>query len=138
MFDTSYCNSPICAPSRLSFLSGRYVSHISTWHNTSWLAPEFPALPQVLNQKGCGSYLSGKMHLDPNRRYGFDEVGESRNEWVKERPSARRGDRARRAPDDLTPPSAGSLCRCKIESAYPIGSARDRIWHTGFITFSIT
>jgi hypothetical protein len=24
------------------------------------------------------------------------------------------------------------------ESAYPIGSARDRIWHTGFITFSIT
>ncbi len=27
-FDNAYCNSPICGPSRMSFMTGRYISRI--------------------------------------------------------------------------------------------------------------
>ncbi len=39
VFDNAYCNSPICAPSRFSLLSGRLPSRIGAFDN----APEFPS-----------------------------------------------------------------------------------------------
>ena len=38
-FDAAYCNSPLCAPSRFSFMSGQLVSRIGAYDN----ACEFPA-----------------------------------------------------------------------------------------------
>ena len=38
-FDAAYCNSPLCAPSRASFMSGQLISNIGAWDN----AAEFPA-----------------------------------------------------------------------------------------------
>ena len=38
-FDSAYCNSPLCAPSRFSFMSGQLVSRIGAYDN----APEFSA-----------------------------------------------------------------------------------------------
>ena len=38
-FDAAYCNSPLCAPSRASFMTGQLVSRIGAFDN----AAEFPA-----------------------------------------------------------------------------------------------
>ena len=30
LFENAYCNSPLCVPSRMSFMTGRYIHHIIT------------------------------------------------------------------------------------------------------------
>ena len=34
-FDAAYCNAPLCVPSRLSFMTGRYVSNCGGWDNAT-------------------------------------------------------------------------------------------------------
>ena len=38
-FDAAYCNSPLCAPSRFSFMAGQHVTSIASYDNAS----EFPS-----------------------------------------------------------------------------------------------
>ena len=38
-FDAAYCNAPLCAPSRFSFMSGQHITRIAAYDNAS----EFPA-----------------------------------------------------------------------------------------------
>ena len=97
-FESCYCNSPLCVPSRLSFTSGKYVSRVSTWNNNCWLPTEdYPSLPRIMNEVGYESYLCGKMHYDNTRRYGFTEIGGNMNN------SQKNGKGSRRKADDLTP-----------------------------------
>ncbi|MEW6238254.1 MAG: sulfatase-like hydrolase/transferase [Candidatus Omnitrophota bacterium] len=75
VFDSCYTNSPLCVPSRLSFTSGKYSSRVGAWNNDCWLpADDYPSLPRIMNAAGCESFLAGKMHYDPTRRYGFTEL----------------------------------------------------------------
>jgi choline-sulfatase len=30
LFENAYCNTPLCTPSRMSFMTGRYISNIET------------------------------------------------------------------------------------------------------------
>lgn len=83
-FDTHYCNSPLCAPSRLSLTAGKYISRVDMWGLTSWLpSPDIPSLPRMLNAAGYDSYLCGKQHYDYTRRYGFKQVGGNFNNNYK-------------------------------------------------------
>jgi choline-sulfatase len=79
VFESCYCNSPLCVPSRLSFTSGKYVSRVSAWNNNCRLPADSPSLPRVLNAAGYDSFLCGKMHYDANCRYGFTEIGGNMN-----------------------------------------------------------
>ncbi|MHC4647293.1 MAG: sulfatase-like hydrolase/transferase [Planctomycetota bacterium] len=98
VFENCYCNSPLCVPSRLSFTSGKYASRVGAWSNTCWLpSADYPSLPRIMNATGYESYLCGKMHYDRTRRYGFTEIGGSRNTSFK------RGRGQRRDADDLDP-----------------------------------
>jgi choline-sulfatase len=78
-FDAAYCNSPLCVPSRLSFIAGKYVSRVSAWGNPTWLpSADYPTLASVLSGAGYDCLLGGKMHFDATRRYGFTELFPSR------------------------------------------------------------
>ena len=99
-FDNCYCNSPICGPSRHSLTSGKYPSRVGTWSNNCWLpSDDIPSIARIMNAAGYESLLSGKMHYDKTRRYGFKEIWPSPlNEAYAS------GHGKRRAPDDLIEP----------------------------------
>jgi len=97
-FESCYCNSPLCVPSRLSFTSGKYASRVGAWSNNCWLPSEnYPSLPRIMNAAGYESVLCGKMHYDKTRRYGFREIGGNLNNYHKT------GKGGRRRADDLKP-----------------------------------
>ncbi len=73
-FDAAYCNSPLCVPSRLSFMTGRYVSRCEGWDNAKPLPTDVPTWPYLLRSIGYDSALSGKMHLiGPDQLHGFED-----------------------------------------------------------------
>jgi choline-sulfatase len=74
-FENCYTTSPLCVPARLSFTAGKYISRIGAWNNDCWLpSADYPSLPRILNAAGYESFLCGKMHYDPTRRYGFVDL----------------------------------------------------------------
>lgn len=63
-FTHAYCQSPICTPSRSSFMTGMYPSRV---HNTRNGNESFPAFPPVITkliaESGYRCGLIGKFHL---------------------------------------------------------------------------
>jgi choline-sulfatase len=73
-FDAAYCNAPLCVPSRLSFMTGRYVSNCRGWDNATPLPSDTPTWPYALRSASYDVVLSGKMHLVGNDNlHGFRE-----------------------------------------------------------------
>jgi choline-sulfatase len=71
-FDAAYCNSPLCVPSRISFVTGRYVHHVEGWDNATPLRSDAITWPYLLQARGYDVNLSGKMHLiGPDNLHGF-------------------------------------------------------------------
>jgi choline-sulfatase len=74
VFDSAYCNSPICAPSRASLLTGRLPSKIGVYDNGAELAASTPTLAHYLRADGYRTCLAGKMHfIGPDQLHGFEE-----------------------------------------------------------------
>jgi choline-sulfatase len=74
VFDSFYCNSPLCAPSRFSFLSGRQVSAIGAYDNAAEFPAEVPTFAHYLRRAGYQTVLSGKMHFcGADQLHGFEE-----------------------------------------------------------------
>ncbi|MGK0237533.1 MAG: choline-sulfatase [Candidatus Pelagisphaera sp.] len=71
-FSNTYCQMPLCTPSRLCLLTGKEVRGAGAWKNDSILAPELATLPGTLRTAGYETCLVGKMHLGGSRQYvGF-------------------------------------------------------------------
>ncbi|MEO6742944.1 MAG: sulfatase-like hydrolase/transferase, partial [Caldimonas sp.] len=74
VFDAAYCNSPICAPSRFSMLSGRLPTSIGAYDNASELPASVPTLAHALDAAGYRTILAGKMHfIGPDQLHGYSE-----------------------------------------------------------------
>jgi choline-sulfatase len=74
VFESFYCNSPLCAPSRFSFLSGRQVSTIGAYDNAAEFPAHVPTFAHHLRRAGYQTVLSGKMHFcGPDQLHGFEE-----------------------------------------------------------------
>ena len=73
-FDAAYCNSPLCAPSRFSFMSGQLVTRIAAYDNASEFPASIPTFAHYLKMMGYRTCLSGKMHfVGPDQLHGFEE-----------------------------------------------------------------
>lgn len=83
--DYFYANSPVCAPTRASLMSGRYPDHVGVpglirYHpenNWGYLSPKTMLLPAMLKQAGYHTAHIGKWNLgleSPNlpNEHGFD------------------------------------------------------------------
>ena len=74
VFDSFYCNSPLCAPSRFSFMSGQLPSRIGAYDNAADFAADVPTFAHYLRGAGYQTILSGKMHFcGPDQLHGFEE-----------------------------------------------------------------
>jgi choline-sulfatase len=74
VFDSFYCNSPLCAPSRFSFLSGRQISAIGAYDNAAEFPAQMPTFAHYLRDAGYQTVLSGKMHFcGADQLHGFEE-----------------------------------------------------------------
>ena len=74
VFDAFYCNSPLCAPSRYSFLAGQLPSRIGAFDNAAEFPAAVPTFAHLLRSAGYQTILSGKMHFcGPDQLHGFEE-----------------------------------------------------------------
>jgi choline-sulfatase len=74
VFESAYCNSPLCAPSRFSLLSGQLPSRIGAYDNAAEFTAGIPTIAHYLRSLGYHTVLSGKMHfVGPDQLHGFEE-----------------------------------------------------------------
>ena len=74
VFENAYCNSPLCVPSRASFMTGKHLHRIGVWDNGVPLASDEPTWAHRLNGLGYATALAGKMHfVGLDQRHGFQE-----------------------------------------------------------------
>jgi choline-sulfatase len=74
VFESAYCASPLCAPSRFALLAGRRPSEIGAYDNAAELPAGTPTIAHVLRADGYDTTLVGKMHfVGPDQLHGFEE-----------------------------------------------------------------
>ena len=74
VFESAYCNFPICAPSRASMLAGRLPHSIEAWDNAAEFPSSIPTMAHYLRDAGYRTILCGKMHfIGADQLHGYEE-----------------------------------------------------------------
>lgn len=59
-FSQTYCNAPLCCPSRASFWSGRYSHRFDAWNNGRGITPETPTFVSRFAESGFHTGVIGR------------------------------------------------------------------------------
>jgi choline-sulfatase len=71
-FDAAYTPYPLCAPARVSLLTGDHASRHGCYDNAAPLAADVPTVAHHLTNAGYECVLTGKMHfIGPDQLHGF-------------------------------------------------------------------
>ena len=74
LFESAYCQSPVCVPSRMSFLTGQQPSKNRVWTNNDTLPSDIPTFAHALGAAGYETLLIGRMHfLGKDQNHGFEK-----------------------------------------------------------------
>ncbi len=74
VFENAYCGSPLCSPSRASFMAGLLPSRTRVYDNAAEFAADIPTFAHHLRRLGYRTVLSGKMHFcGPDQMHGFEQ-----------------------------------------------------------------
>jgi hypothetical protein len=73
VFSSAYCNSPLCAPSRFTMVTGQLPSKIGGYDNASVFGSDVPTYAHYLRNEGYETVLAGKMHfIGADQLHGFE------------------------------------------------------------------
>lgn len=73
VFDSAYCPSPLCAPSRMSMISGRLPMSIGAYDNASQIPSDVLTYAHYLRRQGLLTVLAGKMHFVGDQLHGYEK-----------------------------------------------------------------
>ncbi len=74
VFENAYCASPLCSPSRASFMAGLLPSRTRVYDNAADFSADVPTFAHHLRLLGYKTILAGKMHFcGPDQLHGFEE-----------------------------------------------------------------
>ena len=74
VFDSAYCNFPLCAPSRFSMMSGQLASTVGAYDNGAEFASSIPTFAHYLRVMNYQTALAGKMHfVGADQLHGFEQ-----------------------------------------------------------------
>ena len=74
VFDNFYCNSALCGPSRMSFMTGQANHKIGGYDNATEFKSSIPTFAHYLRLAGYRTCLAGKMHfVGADQLHGFEE-----------------------------------------------------------------
>ncbi|NLR93952.1 sulfatase family protein [Flammeovirga agarivorans] len=83
-FDNTYCQNPVCTPSRASFIMGRLPSNVNVFGNDAdhkdkqYLKDQGPSLAHTLKAAGYEAEWMGKQHWGcSNQDLGFGDKGDA-------------------------------------------------------------
>lgn len=93
LFTKCYASTPVCSPSRASFVTGMYPQHTGVTKNDISMYDEMITFAEILQSKGYHTGYLGKWHLDgegkpqwePERKFGFEDnrYMYNRGHWKK-------------------------------------------------------
>lgn len=89
LFTNAYCQNPICVPSRMSMLTGKYSQTIRVYGNGDPLTMDFKTFADYFNRKGYKSAIIGKMHFQgkgDELKHGFERpFGDNGSEIISDK-----------------------------------------------------
>ena len=74
VFDAAYSSSPLCAPARYAFMTGRHASLCGGYDNAAYMPATTPTFAHYLRALGYRTSLCGKMHfIGADQLHGFEQ-----------------------------------------------------------------